>query len=170
MTMTPDVFACGIAIVGPSNLEIFMPHWDEDRMGKIIGDPRTEEGRAFLRSRSPINFAQNTKNPVLIGQGARDSRVPQEQSDTVVEKMQQAGVEVTYIVYPDEGHGFAKPANNMSFYAITEVFLGQCLGGRYEPIDAQIEGSSVQVPVGVEHIPGLKEALAARVELDFIDF
>ena len=170
MTMTPDVFACGIAIVGPSNLEIFMPHWDEDRMGKIIGDPRTKEGRAFLRSRSPINFAQNTKNPVLIGQGARDSRVPQEQSDTVVEKMQQAGVEVTYIVYPDEGHGFAKPANNMSFYAITEVFLGQCLGGRYEPIDAQIEGSSVQVPVGVEHIPGLKEALATRVELDFIDF
>ena len=160
MTMTPDVFACGIAIVGPSNLEIFMPHWDEDRMGKIIGDPRTKEGRAFLRSRSPINFAQNTKNPVLIGQGARDSRVPLEQSDTVVEKMQQAGVEVTYIVYPDEGHGFAKPANNMSFYAITEVFLGQCLGGRYEPIDVQIEGSSVQVPVGGEHIPGLKEALA----------
>lgn len=162
MTMTPDVFACGIAIVGPSNLEIFMPHWDEDRMGKIIGDPRTKEGRAFLRSRSPINFAQNTKNPVLIGQGARDSRVPQEQSDTVVEKMQQAGVEVTYIVYPDEGHGFAKPANNMSFYAITEVFLGQCLGGRYEPIDVQIEGSSVQVPVGAEHIPGLNEALAMR--------
>jgi dipeptidyl aminopeptidase/acylaminoacyl peptidase len=160
MTMTPDIFACGIAIVGPSNLEIFMPHWDEDRMGKIIGDPRTKEGRAFLRSRSPINFAQNTKNPVLIGQGARDSRVPQEQSDTVVEKMQQAGVEVTYIVYPDEGHGFANPANNMSFYAITEVFLGQCLGGRYEPIDVQIEGSSVQVPVGGEHIPGLKEALA----------
>jgi len=86
--------------------------------------------------------------------------VPLEQSDTVVEKMQQAGVEVTYIVYPDEGHGFAKPANNMSFYAITEVFLGQCLGGRYEPIDVQIEGSSVQVPVGGEHIPGLKEALA----------
>ena len=170
MTMTPDVFACGIAIVGPSNLEIFMPHWDEDRMGKIIGDPRTKEGRAFLRSRSPINFAQNTKNPVLIGQGARDSRVPQEQSDTVVEKMQQAGVEVTYIVYPDEGHGFAKPANSISFYAITEVFLGQCLGGRYEPIDAQIEGSSVQVPVGGEHIPGLKEALAKRVELDFIGF
>jgi dipeptidyl aminopeptidase/acylaminoacyl peptidase len=170
MTITPDIFACGIAIVGPSNLEIFMPHWDEDRMGKIIGDPRTKEGRAFLRSRSPINFAQNTKNPVLIGQGARDSRVPQEQSDTVVEKMQQAGVEVTYIVYPDEGHGFAKPANNMSFYAITEVFLGQCLGGRYEPIDVQIEGSSVQVPVGAEHIPGLNEALATRVEIDFIGF
>lgn len=164
MTMTPDVFACGVDIVGPSNLEIFMPHWDEDRMGKTIGDPRTEEGRAFLRSRSPINFAQNTKNPVLIGQGANDSRVPQEQSDTVVKKMQDAGVEVTYIVYPDEGHGFMKPANSMSFYAISEVFLGQCLGGRYEEIANQVEGSSVDVPVGVEHIPGLAEALAARTD------
>ncbi len=164
MTMTPDAFACGVAIVGPSNLEIFMPHWDEDRMGKTIGDPRTEEGRAFLRSRSPINFAQNTKNPVLIGQGANDSRVPQEQSDTVVKKMQDAGAEVTYIVYGDEGHGFMKPANSMSFYAITEVFLGECLGGRYEEITDQVEGSSVQVPVGVEHISGLAEALAARTD------
>jgi len=164
MTMTPDVFACGVDIVGPSNLEIFMPHWDEDRMGKTIGDPRTEEGRAFLRSRSPINFAHQTKNPVLIGQGANDSRVPQEQSDMVVQKMQEAGVEVTYIVYPDEGHGFLRPANSMAFNAILEVFLGQCLGGRYEEITSQIEGSSVQAPVGVEHIPGLAEALAARTD------
>jgi dipeptidyl aminopeptidase/acylaminoacyl peptidase len=169
MTMTPDVFACGIDIVGPSNLEIFMPHWDEDRMGKVIGDPRTEEGREFLRSRSPVNFAQNTKNPVLIGQGANDSRVPQEQSDIVVEKMQQAGAEVTYIVYPDEGHGFLRPANSMAFYAISEVFLGQCLGGRYQPITDQIEGSSVEVPVGVEHIPGLAEALAARTDTGLPD-
>ena len=164
MTMTPDVFACGVDIVGPSNLEIFMPHWDEDSMGKTIGDPRTEEGRAFLRSRSPINFAHQTKNPVLIGQGANDSRVPTEQSDIVVEKMQEAGVEVTYILYPDEGHGFQRPANSMAFNAILEVFLGRCLGGRYEEITDQIEGSSVQVPVGVEHIPGLAEALAARTD------
>lgn len=164
MTMTPDVFACGIDIVGPSNLEIFMPHWDEDRMGETIGDPRTEEGRAFLRSRSPINFAHQTRNPVLIAQGANDSRVPQEQSDTVVQKMQEAGAEVTYAVYPDEGHGFLRPANSMAFYAIIEVFLHECLGGRYEPITDQIEGSSVEVPVGAEHIPGLPEALAARTD------
>jgi hypothetical protein len=150
--------------VGPSNLEIFMPHWDVDQMSKVIGDPRTEEGRAFLRSRSPINFAQDTKNPVLIGQGANDSRVPQDQSDTVVEKMVSAGVAVTYAVYPDEGHGFLRTENNMAFNAIMEVFLGECLGGRYEPISDQIEGSSVQVPVGVEHIPGLAEALAARTD------
>lgn len=169
MTMTPDVFACGVDIVGPSNLEIFMPHWDEDRMGKTIGDPRTAEGRKFLRSRSPINFAHQTTRPVLIGQGANDSRVPQEQSDIVVEKMQEAGVDVTYIVYPDEGHGFQRPANSMSFYAITELFLHKCLGGRYEAISDQIEGSSVQVPVGVEHIPGLAEALAARTETGLPD-
>jgi len=164
MTMTPDVFACGVDIVGPSNLEIFMPHWDVDRMSKVIGDPRTEEGRAFLRSRSPINFAQDTKHPVLIGQGARDSRVPQDQSDTVVKKMVEAGAQVTYAVFPDEGHGFLRPANSRAFNAVMEVFLGQCLGGRYEPITDQIEGSSLEVPVGVEHIPGLAEALAARTE------
>ncbi len=164
MTMTPDVFACGIDIVGPSNLEIFMPHWDEDRMGKTIGDPRTEEGRAFLRSRSPVNFAHQTKNPMLIAQGANDSRVPQEQSDMIVEKMLEAGVEVTYIVAPDEGHGFLRPANSMAFNAILEVFLGNCLGGRSEEISGQIEGSSLQVPVGVEHIQGLAEALAARTD------
>lgn len=164
MTMTPEVFACGVSIVGPSNLEIFMPHWNEDSQGEVLGDPRTEEGRAFLRSRSPINFAHQTKNPVLIGQGANDSRVPQAQSDTVVERMQQAGADVTYILYPDEGHGFLRPANSMAFYAITEVFLGRCLDGRYEPIGNRIEGSSVTVPVGVEHIPGLSEALAARTD------
>ncbi len=160
MTMTPDVFACGVDIVGPSNLEIYMPHWDPDRMGKVIGDPRTEEGLALLRARSPINFAHQTKHPVLIGQGANDSRVPQAQSDTVVERMQDAGAEVTYVVFPDEGHGFAKPANSMAFFAVTEVFLGECLGGRYEPLESLPDGTSMQVPVGAEWIPGLAEALA----------
>ncbi len=165
MTMTPDVFACGIDIVGPSNLEVFMPHWNVDTMSvRLGGDPRTAEGREFLRSRSPINFAGQTRNPVLIGQGANDSRVPQDQSDTVVEKMQAAGVEVTYVVYPDEGHGFLRPANSNAFNAIMEVFLANCLGGRYEPIANQIEGSSTQVPVGVEHIEGLAGALARRTD------
>jgi dipeptidyl aminopeptidase/acylaminoacyl peptidase len=169
MTMTPDVFACGVDVVGPSNLEIFMPHWDEDRMGDTIGDPRTEEGRAFLRSRSPINFAHQTKNPVLIAQGANDSRVPKEQSDIVVEKMQQAGAKVTYLVYPDEGHGFIRPANSRSFDAITEVFLGECLGGRYQPLVDQLEGSSLEVPVGAEHIPGLADAMTARTDTGMPD-
>ena len=162
MTMTPDVFACGIDLVGPSNLEIFMPHWDEDRMGVVIGDPRTEAGRALLRARSPINFAHQTKNPVLIGQGANDSRVPQDQSDTVVDVMQKHGVKVTYALYPDEGHGLMRPKNNFSFWAMSEAFLAQCLGGRSQPIGDALDGASVQVPAGAEHVPGLVEALARR--------
>ena len=162
MTMTPDVFACGIDLVGPSSLEIFMPHWDEDSMGRVIGDPRTEEGRALLHARSPINFAQNTKNPVLIGQGAKDSRVPQDQSDTVVKVMQDHGVAVTYLLYPDEGHGLLRPENSFSFWAVSEAFLAQCLGGRSSPIGDALNGSSLQVPVGAERIPGLPEALAKR--------
>lgn len=162
MTMTPDVFACGVDLVGPSNLERFMPHWDVDVMSRVVGDPRTEEGRQLLRSRSPINFAQNTKHPVLIGQGANDSRVPQYQSDTVVALIRKAGVPVIYAVYPDEGHGLLRPANSFSFWAIAEQFLARCLGGRAAPLAGQFEGSSIQVPVGADYIPGLAELLAQR--------
>ncbi|MFC2164113.1 S9 family peptidase [Acidobacteriota bacterium] len=162
MTMTPDVFACGVDLVGPSNLEIFMPHWNVDIMSKIVGDPRTEEGRALLRSRSPINFAHQTKNPILIGQGANDSRVPQDQSDSMVKVMAENGVKVTYALFSDEGHGLYRPENSYAFWAITEVFLGVNLGARYMPISDELEGSSIQVIEGAEHIPGLVEALTAR--------
>jgi len=159
MTMTPEVFACGIDLVGPSNLEIFMPHWDEDRMGMVLGDPRTEEGRLFLRSRSPINFAHQMTNPLLVGQGANDSRVPQSQSDLIVDVMRKNNSAVTYLLYPDEGHGLMRVENNFSFWAISEIFLSQCLGGRAIPIGTALEGSSLQAPVGAEFIPGLVEAL-----------
>jgi dipeptidyl aminopeptidase/acylaminoacyl peptidase len=162
MTMTPDVFACGVDLVGPSNLEIFMPHWDEDIMSGTIGDPRTEEGRAFLRSRSPINFAHQVKHPLLIGQGANDSRVPQSQSDSMVEVMKEKGIPVTYVLYPDEGHGLYRKENNASFWAITEGFLSQCLGGRHQEITNELEGSSAQVVAGADLVPGLEAALARR--------
>ena len=161
MTMTPDVFACGVDLVGPSNLEIFMPHWNVDTMSKIVGDPRTEEGRAFLQSRSPINFAHQARNPILIGQGAQDSRVPQEQSDSMVEVFERSGAQATYLLYPDEGHGFIRTENNTSFWAVAEHFLADCLGGRSQPLGDALQGSSIQVPVGAEHIPGLPDALAA---------
>lgn len=159
MTMTPDVFACGVDLVGPSNLEIFMPYWNVDLMAKKVGDPRTEEGRALLKARSPINFAHQTKDPILIGQGANDSRIPQAQSDDMVKVMVENGARVVYALYPDEGHGFLRPENNYSFWAIAEIFFGQCLGGRYQTLTDELEGSSVQVLMGAEFIPGLEEAL-----------
>ena len=162
MTMTPEVFACGVDLVGPSNLEIFMPHWDEAVMSRVIGDPRTEEGRAFLRSRSPINFAHQVVHPLLIGQGANDSRVPQSQSDSMVEVMKAKGIPVTYVLYPDEGHGLYRRENNSSFWAITEGFLAGCLGGRHQEISDELEGSSAQVLAGADLVPGLSAAIEQR--------
>ncbi len=76
--------------------------------------------------------------------------------------MQAKGIPVTYVLYPDEGHGFARPENNLSFYAVAEAFLKECLGGRSEPIGRDFEGSSLTVRVGEQHIPGLADALAQK--------
>ena len=167
MTNTPDMFACGVDIVGISNLTSFIetmpPYYKEDSMELIatrIGDPRTEEGRAFLAERSPLSYADQIKKPLLISQGANDPRVKQAESDQIVHAMQDANIPVTYLLYTDEGHGFARPENRLLFFAVTEAFLAEHLGGQYEPIGDDLEGSSVTVPVGAEEVPGLAEALS----------
>ena len=162
MTLTPGAFACGVSLVGPSSLEVFLPGWNVDRMAKRVGDPRTEAGRKHLHDRSPVNFAQNARGPVLIGQGANDSRVPKAQSDTIVTVMRRAGLHVVYAVYADEGHGLLRRENSRSFWAITEVFLARCLGGRAAPIGNALEGSSVAIESGADFVPGLADAVARR--------
>ncbi|NOQ32841.1 MAG: prolyl oligopeptidase family serine peptidase [Methanosarcinales archaeon] len=166
MTNTPDTFACGVDLVGISNLTSFidsMPVYWQDSMELIatrIGDPRTVGGRAFLAERSPLTYADQIKKPLLISQGANDPRVRKEESDQIVHAMQDANIPVTYLLYPDEGHGFARPENRMSFFAVAEAFLAEHLGGRYEPIGDDLEGTSLTVPVGAEEVPGLAEALS----------
>ena len=162
MTLTPGAFACGVSLVGPSNISVFLPGWNVDRMAKRLGDPRTEAGRRHLYDRSPVNFAQNTRGPVLIGQGENDSRVPTAQSDTIVTVMRRAGVPVVYAVYADEGHGLLRQENSRSFWAITEAFLARCLGGRAAAIGDALEGSSVEIETGADFVPGLAEAIARR--------
>lgn len=165
MTFTPETFACGVDLVGISNLvtwiETIPPYWEPqiELFATRIGDPRTEEGRALLTERSPLTYVDQIQRPLLIGQGANDPRVPQAESDQIVQAMQEKDIPVTYVLYPDEGHGFARPENNLSFFAVTEAFLAECLGGRYEPIGDDFEGSSITVPVGAEEVPGLTEAL-----------
>jgi dipeptidyl aminopeptidase/acylaminoacyl peptidase len=168
LTFTPDQFACGVDIVGPSNLvtllETIPPYW-KPQMALFttrVGDHQTEEGRAFLSARSPLTYADRIQRPLLIGQGANDPRVKQAESDQIVQAMQEKGIAVTYVLYPDEGHGFARPENRMSFNAVAEAFLAECLGGRYEPVGDDFEGSTLTVPVGVEGVPGLGEALEGR--------
>jgi dipeptidyl aminopeptidase/acylaminoacyl peptidase len=166
MTNTPERFACGVDIVGPSNLvtllESIPPYWQPqvELFATRVGDHRTAEGRAFLTERSPLTYVDQIQKPLLIGQGANDPRVKQAESDQIVKAMQEKGLAVTYVLYADEGHGFARPENNLSFYAVTEAFLAQCLGGRYEPIGDDFDGSSIAVPVGAQEIPGLVEALS----------
>ena len=167
LTLTPEVFACGVDLVGPSSLitllESMPPYWKPmlELFATRVGDHRTEEGRALLTKHSPLTYADRIRRPLLIGQGANDPRVTQVESDQIVQAMQAQGIPVTYILYPDEGHGFARPENSLSFNAIAETFLARCLGGRSEPIGDDLQGSSLTVPVGAQHIPGLAEALAA---------
>ncbi|HEX9278219.1 MAG TPA: S9 family peptidase [Casimicrobiaceae bacterium] len=168
MTFTPDTFACGVDIVGPSNLvtliESFPPYWQpfmEVSWYKHVGDPRTEEGKKFLLTRSPITRVDQIKRPLLIGQGANDPRVTRKESDQIVAAMNARKIPVTYAIYTDEGHGFARPENRISFYAIAENFLSTCLAGRAEPIGDDAKGAALAVPDGASNVPGLKDALAA---------
>ena len=161
LTFTPDVFACGVDLVGPSNLNTLLdsvpPYW-KPMLGMLrtrVGDNSTPEGRRFLAERSPLSRADRIVRPLLIGQGANDPRVKQAESDQIVAAMTERGIPVTYLLYPDEGHGFARPENNLSFMAVAEAFLARCLGGRHEPIGDDFEGSSIQVKAGAEEVPGL---------------
>jgi dipeptidyl aminopeptidase/acylaminoacyl peptidase len=165
LTFTPEKFACGVDIVGPSNLvtllEAIPPYWESFRrvLEKRVGDPNTEEGMAILEAASPLNSVDNIVKPLLIGQGANDPRVAQAESDQIVEAMQEKGIPVTYVLFPDEGHGFARPENRLAFYGVAEGFLAECLGGRVETIGDDFAGSSLTVPVGADVIEGLPEAL-----------
>jgi dipeptidyl aminopeptidase/acylaminoacyl peptidase len=135
-TFTPDLFCCAVDIVGPSNLitliKTIPPYWSTflATFHKRVGNPDTEE--EFLKSRSPLFKADQIKIPMLIAQGANDPRVKQTESEQIVEAMKSKGINYEYMLFPDEGHGFAKPENRIKFYAAAEKFLALHLGGRYE--------------------------------------
>jgi len=165
MAFTPTTFACGVDIVGPSNLftllQTIPPYWEagKQQFYKRMGDPTTEEGRALLKERSPLNFAGDIQRPLLIGQGANDPRVNVRESDQIVAEMAAKNIPVTYVLFPDEGHGFARPVNSIAFNAVAENFLGKCLDGRAEAIGGTIKASTAQIKHGAEFAPGLQEAL-----------
>ncbi|MFC4727406.1 S9 family peptidase [Coralloluteibacterium thermophilus] len=168
LAFTPDVFRCGVDIVGPSNLNTLLatvpPYWASffEQLARRVGDPRTEEGRALLTERSPLTHVDRIRRPLLIGQGANDPRVKQAESDQIVQAMQSKEIPVTYVLFPDEGHGFARPENSKAFNAVTEGFLAECLGGRAQPIGDDFSGSSISVPAGADGVPGLEDALRAH--------
>jgi dipeptidyl aminopeptidase/acylaminoacyl peptidase len=171
LTFYPETYACGVDIVGPSNLitllESVPEYWKPmlEMLTSRVGDHRTPEGRALLTAHSPLTHAARLCKPLLIGQGANDPRVKQAEADQIVKALQAKGIPVAYVLYPDEGHGFARPENNLSFTAVAEAFLARCLEGRYEPIGSDFQGASLQVPTGADQVPGLVEALSRRPAL-----
>lgn len=136
LTFAPDVFVCGVDIVGPSNLITFLQsipaYWEpmrkllDQRVGKV------DEDEAFLKSRSPLFHVDRIQRPLLVAQGANDPRVVQAESEQMVAALREAGKTVEYMLFEDEGHGFARPENRLRFYAAAEEFLQRYLGGRKE--------------------------------------
>ncbi len=133
---TPDVFRCAVDIVGPSNLQTLLetipPYWApmKAQLYKRVGNPETDKD--FLWSRSPLSRAGDIRIPLLIAQGANDPRVKQAESEQIVAALAEHGIDYEYMLFPDEGHGFAKPENRLKFYAAAERFLAGYLDGRYE--------------------------------------
>jgi dipeptidyl aminopeptidase/acylaminoacyl peptidase len=164
LAFTPEVFACGVDIVGPSNLETLLetipPYWAPmvKQFHERMGNPNTPEGLALLKERSPLHQADRIVRPLLIGQGANDPRVKQSESDQIVAAMEQHRIPVTYVVFPDEGHGFARPENNIAFTAIAEAFLASVLGGRAEPLDGELARSTAEIRTGEALVKGLAPA------------
>ncbi len=138
LAFTPDVYAAGVSIVGPSNLITLLnsipPYWEAVRIifHQRMGDPTTAAGRAQLERQSPLNSAAKIKAPLLVVQGANDPRVNRAESEQLVIALRDRGFPVEYILAPDEGHGFARPINNLVLFASAEKFLAKHLGGRYQ--------------------------------------
>ena len=152
VAFTPDVYAAGVSIVGPSNLitllESIPPYWEQIRklFYERMGDPNTPEGKAQLLRQSPLTAADKIKTPLLVIQGANDPRVTKRESDQIVIALRDRGFPVEYMVAPDEGHGFARPVNNMAMFALGEKFLAKHLGGRFQ------EGATAEVSQRLKEI------------------
>lgn len=155
LAFSPGTFACGVDVVGPANLFTLLastpPWWEAFKrmLLRRMGDPDDPADKALLTASSPLFAASRIRAPLLIGQGQNDPRVKPAESEQIVAAMEKNGLPVTYVLYPDEGHGFARPENRLDFIARAEGFLGAHLGGRVEPLpkDGRVPGSTARVRV-----------------------
>jgi dipeptidyl aminopeptidase/acylaminoacyl peptidase len=167
VTFTPDVYAAAVDYVGPSNLitllETIPPYWEAARQlfYQRMGDPNTPEGKAQLNRQSPLNSATKIKTPLLVVQGANDPRVNKREADQIVIALRDRGFPVEYIVAPDEGHGFARPVNNMAMFAAAEKFFARYLNGRYqEDMKPEVAARQKEITVDVKMVTVAKKVEA----------
>lgn len=159
LAFTPDLYACGVDIVGPSNiftlLDSIPPYWEAGRafLYGMVGDPSTEEGKALIKEASPLFSVEKISKPLLIIQGANDPRVKQAEADQIVIALREQGHKVSYLLADDEGHGFAKPTNRMAMYAEIEAFLAEQIGGRYQKeMPEEVEKRLEQLRVDINKV------------------
>jgi dipeptidyl aminopeptidase/acylaminoacyl peptidase len=171
VAFTPDLYAAGVSIVGPSNLitllESIPPYWEQIRkvFYERMGDPNTPEGKTQLMRQSPLTAAAKIKTPLLVVQGANDPRVNKRESDQIVIALRDRGFPVEYMVAPDEGHGFARPVNNMAMFASAEKFLAKYLGGRYqESMTSEVSQRLNEINVDVKTVT-MPKMMTASAEL-----
>jgi hypothetical protein len=176
VTFTPDVYAAGVSIVGPSSLitllESIPPYWEAGRkmFHARMGDPTTAEGKKQLERQSPLHSATKIKTPLMVVQGANDPRVKKAESDQIVIALRERGFPVEYLVAPDEGHGFARPVNNMAMYASIEKFLVKHLGGRHqEDMPAPVAARLKEITVDPKTVTLAKKVDTAAVGLPKIE-
>ncbi len=161
LAFTPEVFACGIDIFGPSDLEALIanipPYWQPliALWKRRVGDIDSEEGRRLLRERSPLHRASQIARPLLIAHGSNDARLGIAASEAIVAATRRNGHPVVFVRYPDEGHSLTRQPNRLSFHAVAEAFLARYLGGRCEPFGSDMEGSTMLVDAGADLIADL---------------
>ncbi len=174
VAFTPDVYAAGVAIVAPSNmitlLESIPPYWEPIRQMFYLrmGNPNNKEELATIKRQSPLFSADKIKTPLFVVQGANDPRVNKRESDQIVVALRDRNFPVEYMVAPDEGHGFARPVNNMAMLAKSEKFLAQYLGGRFQEsmtADVSKRLGEIMVDVNTVKLAGTTD-MKAKAEVD----
>lgn len=150
MTFTPDLYKCGVDIVGPSNVKTLLDsipsYWGPLRNQMLLKIGDVDSDTDFNKKISPLFHVDKIKSPLLIGQGANDPRVKQAEADQIAFSMKAKGIAVEYVLYPDEGHGFARPDNRIDFFGRVELFLKEHLGGRAEEFQKP-KGATSQFPL-----------------------
>jgi dipeptidyl aminopeptidase/acylaminoacyl peptidase len=166
LSSAPQTYRCGASFGGPANLYAYIANHagdaDRNRLYQRIGDPRTAEGRRLLYDRSPLYHATQIRDPLLIAMGAHDPAAPRAEADQIAQAMRARGASVTYLVFPDDGAGFRHTANRLAYLAVLEHFLGDCLGGRVEPVGGAFENANLIAYEGAVNVPGLS-AFARRL-------
>ncbi|MBY0563464.1 MAG: prolyl oligopeptidase family serine peptidase [Hyphomonadaceae bacterium] len=165
MTFAPETYRCGASFGGFANLFTRVdaaPPAERAALYARVGDPRSAEGRQVLRERSPLFNAARIRNPMLLAMGGRDMQASRSELDLIAQAIRPRRNGLTYMVFPNEGRSLLSIENRLSYFAVLEHFLGDCLGGRVEPVGAALEGAEIEVFDGAVNVPGLS-AFARRL-------